>query len=109
MCVFPHRILDTALLYPHPSGPPAKCALRVLCSKYLRRTIQQGSHDSAVDARAALDLVRLKVQHGKCVCVCVRMCICCMYRCACMAHAQGMLATTGKCGERASLSLMCIR
>jgi hypothetical protein len=58
------RVLDTTILYPHPSGPPARCALRVLASKYLRRTIQQGAHDSAVDARAALDLVALKIRNG---------------------------------------------
>jgi hypothetical protein len=28
-------------------------------------SLQSGSHDSAEDARAALDLVRLKVQHGE--------------------------------------------
>lgn len=60
-----YRVLDTALLYPHPSGPPAKCALRVLCQKYLNRTIQQGAHDSIIDAQAALDLVRLKLQNGE--------------------------------------------
>uniref|UniRef100_A0A7S3QVQ8 Exonuclease domain-containing protein n=1 Tax=Dunaliella tertiolecta TaxID=3047 RepID=A0A7S3QVQ8_DUNTE len=58
------RVLDTALLFPHPRGPPAKSALRVLCQKHLGRTIQVGAHDSADDARAALDLVKLKLQKG---------------------------------------------
>lgn len=61
----PCRVLDTALLFPHPLGPPAKCALRVLCAKHLRRTIQKGSHDSAEDARTALELVWLKVHYGE--------------------------------------------
>jgi len=45
-------------------GPPARCALRVLAKRYLQRSIQGGSHDSAVDARTALDLAILKMQHG---------------------------------------------
>lgn len=53
----------------HPSlttlqGPPCKPALRVLSERYLRRTIQQGEHDSVVDACAALDLVKLKIARG---------------------------------------------
>ncbi|KAL6763962.1 ribonuclease H-like domain-containing protein, partial [Haematococcus lacustris] len=59
------RILDTALLFPHPRGPPAKSALRVLARRFLDRDIQSGAHDSAIDARTALDLVRLKVKHGE--------------------------------------------
>jgi len=45
-------------------GPPAKCALRVLAQRYLKRRIQGGSHDSADDALAALDLALLKIKHG---------------------------------------------
>ncbi|KAG1680781.1 hypothetical protein FOA52_008114 [Chlamydomonas sp. UWO 241] len=58
------RILDTALLYPHPKGPPFRSALKVLCQKYLRRKIQDGSHDSIIDARCAMDLAWLKIRHG---------------------------------------------
>jgi RNA exonuclease 1 len=36
----------------------------VLAERYLRRAIQQGSHDSVVDARTALDLAVLKISHG---------------------------------------------
>eukprot|EP00798_Chlamydomonas_sp_ICE-L_P011713 gene11713-34440_t len=43
------RIVDTAYLYPHPRGPPFKSALKVLSSKFLKRRIQDGSHDSAID------------------------------------------------------------
>ncbi|KAL3156377.1 hypothetical protein ABBQ38_000691 [Trebouxia sp. C0009 RCD-2024] len=56
--------LDTSVLYPHPKGPPCKPALRVLAERYLKRTIQQGEHDSVVDASAALDLVKLKIARG---------------------------------------------
>ena len=45
-------------------GPPARCALRILAQRYLRRRIQAGSHDSVDDALAALDLVLLKIKHG---------------------------------------------
>lgn len=60
------RIVDTALLYPHPRGPPLKSSLKWLAQKYLARGIQAGAagHDSIEDARAALDLARLKARRG---------------------------------------------
>ncbi|MCJ1351397.1 MAG: RNA exonuclease 3 [Icmadophila ericetorum] len=57
-------IIDTVLLYPHPRGLPIRHGLRMLVKKYLNRDIQTGGsegHDSKEDARAAGDLVRLKV------------------------------------------------
>ena len=45
-------------------GPPFKPALRILASKFLKRTIQVGSHDSEVDARTTMDLAQLKIKHG---------------------------------------------
>jgi RNA exonuclease 1 len=58
------NVLDTALLFPHPRGPPAKSALRVLASRWLHRIIQVGAHDPVEDARAALDLALLKIRKG---------------------------------------------
>ncbi|QIW97840.1 hypothetical protein AMS68_003358 [Peltaster fructicola] len=62
-------IADTALLYPHPRGPPLKSSLKYLAQKYLSRNIQSGhgstGHDSIEDARASLDLVKQKCQKGK--------------------------------------------
>eukprot|EP00803_Ostreobium_quekettii_P005621 evm.model.scf_2414.1 EVM.evm.TU.scf_2414.1 scf_2414:2576-15092(+) len=58
------KVLDTCHLYPHPRGPPARSSLKVLATKWLKRPIQHGSHDSVVDARAALDLVKLKLKKG---------------------------------------------
>jgi DNA polymerase III epsilon subunit-like protein len=57
-------VLDTVALYPHPRGLPYKSSLRHLARSFLRRTIQDGEHDSAVDATAAMDLVLLKVEKG---------------------------------------------
>ncbi|KAK7549673.1 hypothetical protein IWX50DRAFT_620244 [Phyllosticta citricarpa] len=61
-------IVDTAFLYPHPRGPPLKSSLKWLTQKYLSRSIQQGhgssGHDSVEDARAVLDLVKLKCEKG---------------------------------------------
>lgn len=57
-------VIDTVILYPHPRGLPIRYGLRMLVSKYLDRNIQMGGeqgHDSKEDARAAGDLVRLKV------------------------------------------------
>jgi RNA exonuclease 1 len=60
-------IVDTILLYPHKHGLPYRYGLKHLMATLLSRQIQvetagkiQG-HDSAEDARAAGDLVRLKV------------------------------------------------
>jgi RNA exonuclease 1 len=58
------RVLDTVALFPHPRGPPYKSSLRYLATKYLQRSIQEGEHDSAVDARAAMDLALLKIEKG---------------------------------------------
>lgn len=65
------RIIDTALLFEHPRGPPAKPSLRWLADKYLKRSIQQGEsdgsgHSSVEDATACMDLVKLKLQEGAC-------------------------------------------
>lgn len=57
-------IVDSVLLYPHPRGLPIRFGLKMLIKKYLDRDIQMGGtngHDSKEDARAAGDLVRLKV------------------------------------------------
>ena len=62
-------IIDTALLFPHPRGPPLKSSLKWLAQKYLMREIQKGhgstGHDSIEDARACLDLVKQKCEKGK--------------------------------------------
>ena len=57
-------IIDTALLYPHHRGLPLRFGLKMLMKKHLGRDIQTGGdqgHDSKEDARAAGDLVRLRV------------------------------------------------
>lgn len=58
------RSVDTALLYPHPNGPPFKPALRVLTERLLGRRIQAGSHDSVADAVATMELALLKFKKG---------------------------------------------
>jgi RNA exonuclease 1 len=60
-------IVDTSLLYPHPRGLPLRSSLKFLANKYLKREIQKGGesgHDSVEDARAVLDLVKLKCEKG---------------------------------------------
>ena len=61
-------VIDTSILYPHPRGPPMKSSLKWLAQKYLGREIQKGhgtmGHDSIEDARACLDLVKLKCERG---------------------------------------------
>lgn len=55
------KILDTVVLYPHPRGFPARSSLKFLAQKYLGKCIQDGCHDSTVDASVALKLVKMKV------------------------------------------------
>lgn len=57
-------IVDTVLLYPHPSGLPARNSLKLLAEKYLDLNIQMSGaagHDSLEDAQATGELVRYKV------------------------------------------------
>ncbi|KAJ9156703.1 RNA exonuclease 3-like protein 2 [Pleurostoma richardsiae] len=64
------RVVDTVLLFPHKRGLPIRHGLKMLMETKLNRQIQVESgadgkvqgHDSAEDARAAGDLVRLKVK-----------------------------------------------
>ncbi|KAF4977770.1 hypothetical protein FZEAL_5736 [Fusarium zealandicum] len=62
-------LIDTVLLYPHKAGLPYRYGLKMLMDVHLGRKIQQETgpkmlgHDSAEDARAAGDLVRLKIRN----------------------------------------------
>jgi RNA exonuclease 1 len=60
-------IVDTAIIYPHPRGPPLKCSLKWLTQKYVNKEIQKGGngHDSVEDARAVLELVKQKCEKGE--------------------------------------------
>lgn len=60
-------IVDTAIIYPHPRGPPLKCSLKWLTQKYLGKEIQKGmaGHDSIEDSRAVLELVKQKCEKGE--------------------------------------------
>lgn len=57
-------VLDTTWLFPHPAGLPYKHALRFLAQRFLNRRIQQGAHDSAIDALVSAELAQLKLIHG---------------------------------------------
>ncbi|EGW35160.1 uncharacterized protein SPAPADRAFT_58364 [Spathaspora passalidarum NRRL Y-27907] len=66
-----NRVVDTAIVYDHNRGPPAKPSLRWLAQKYLDQKIQSGEdtgegHSSVEDAKASLDLVKMKIVEGKC-------------------------------------------
>ena len=60
------RCIDTSLLYPHPKSFPFRNKLKFLAQKYLNLNIQsnRSGHDSIEDARAAMQLVHLKVERG---------------------------------------------
>lgn len=63
------RIVDSVLLFPHRKGLPFRMSLRELALIHLKRQIQIGDesngHDAEEDARAALDLIRLKYKMAK--------------------------------------------
>ncbi|ODO08344.1 hypothetical protein L198_00069 [Cryptococcus wingfieldii CBS 7118] len=58
--------IDTALIYKHPRGQPFKPGLKWLTQKWLGKDIQAGTegHDSAEDARACVDLFKMKLIKG---------------------------------------------
>jgi len=62
-----HRVIDTAILFPHQIGR-RKYSLKYLAKRYLKRNIQKGDgtsgHNPVEDAIAALELMILKVKNG---------------------------------------------
>ncbi|GAA5871860.1 hypothetical protein JCM8547_003290 [Rhodosporidiobolus lusitaniae] len=67
------HVIDTSVIYQHPRGPPFKASLKWLAQKWLKKEIQVAplagqenavGHDSEEDARAAVELVRLKMEKG---------------------------------------------
>jgi RNA exonuclease 1 len=64
----PH-IIDTSVIYHHTRGPPYKASLKWLTQRFLKREIQKtggaSGHDSIEDARACLDLLKLKLEKGE--------------------------------------------
>ncbi|XP_039753111.1 exonuclease GOR-like isoform X1 [Pararge aegeria] len=56
-------VVDTCALYPHSRGFPLRRSLRALSEELLGRSVQRSSsgHSPLEDARAAMDLVLLKV------------------------------------------------
>jgi RNA exonuclease 1 len=67
-------IVDTSVIYHHTRGPPFKASLKWLANKWLEKEIQQPrktgelaivGHNSEEDARAAVELLRLKMERGE--------------------------------------------
>ncbi|KAJ8722071.1 hypothetical protein PYW08_004473 [Mythimna loreyi] len=60
-------VVDTCALYPHARGFPMRRSLRALSEELLGRIVQRGSigHSPVEDARAAMDLVLLKVHEER--------------------------------------------
>lgn len=69
-----NQVIDTAILYPHSRGLPARNKLRWIVQRTLGLTIQADEktegeevkgHDSALDARMAAECVRFRLKGGK--------------------------------------------
>lgn len=60
-------VIDTAVLFKHPKGPPFKPGLKYLAKTLLEKDIQQniGGHDPEEDARTCMELLELKLKLGK--------------------------------------------
>ncbi|TNY24706.1 Rexo1 protein [Rhodotorula diobovata] len=61
------KVIDTAILFPHPNGGTWRHSLRNLAKDILRKFVQAGSdptvgHSAKEDAETALELVRWKVR-----------------------------------------------
>ncbi|CAI4955736.1 CFC_HP_G0021200.mRNA.1.CDS.1 [Saccharomyces cerevisiae] len=57
-------VVDTAIIYHHKAGDPFKPSLKYLSETFLNKSIQNGEHDSVEDARACLELTKLKILNG---------------------------------------------
>ena len=58
---FEHRkVVDTAALYPDARGRPYRRSLKLLVSQHFGATIQDGEHDSAIDAICSLRLLQVR-------------------------------------------------
>ncbi|OJA14787.1 hypothetical protein AZE42_12824 [Rhizopogon vesiculosus] len=61
------RCIDTAIIYHHPRGRPLKPGLAWLIKKWAGHEIQtrgESGHDPEEDARACIDLLRMKLRNG---------------------------------------------
>jgi RNA exonuclease 1 len=56
-------VVDTCVAFPHFLGYPFRNSLKTLARTVLRREIQVKEHDSAEDARIAVDLMLTRLQH----------------------------------------------
>lgn len=58
--------IDTAIIFKHPRGPPYKPGLKWLAQRWMGKEIQNSKHghDSEEDARACVDLLKLKMANG---------------------------------------------
>ena len=59
------QVVDTATLYPDARGRPYRRALRVLVKEHFDATIQDGEHDSAIDAICSLRLLQVRYPHSR--------------------------------------------
>ncbi|GBP36953.1 Exonuclease GOR [Eumeta japonica] len=62
-----NAVVDTCALYPHARGWPLRRSLRALAAELLGRSVQRAAHSPLEDARAAMDLVLVKVQQERAV------------------------------------------
>ncbi|OWB76966.1 hypothetical protein B5S32_g1123 [[Candida] boidinii] len=57
------NIIDTAICFDHPRGPPSKISLKNLMLQYLSKKIQDSEHghDSIEDSISCIELIKLKL------------------------------------------------
>ncbi|XP_063975431.1 uncharacterized protein LOC135161630 isoform X2 [Diachasmimorpha longicaudata] len=55
-------VIDTCAVYPHYLGFPYRNSLKALAKQVLKREIQVSTHDSAEDAKSAVDLLLRKIE-----------------------------------------------
>jgi endonuclease V len=62
---FVHKnVIDTALMFHHPDGPPHFYSLKNLAKMFLKKDIQNGVHDPIEDGITTFDLVKMYVDNG---------------------------------------------
>ena len=58
------HIIDCALMFPTPDGPPYYYSLKLLALMYLKINIQDGVHNALEDAKTAYNLVKFSLDNG---------------------------------------------
>jgi deoxyinosine 3'endonuclease (endonuclease V) len=62
--IYHPRVIDCAMIFHHPDGPPYYYSLKELVATYLKRDIQTGAHNPVEDGIASYELIQMCINNG---------------------------------------------